>query len=138
MPPLVYVIDDELAIRRALLRTLKSVGLNAEAFASAEEFLDAPRRETDACLILDVRLPGRSGMDLQRELVASGSSLPIVFVTAHTTSGRRREAMAAGAVAFLSKPVDEQALFEAIKEGLARATGAEPTDNQGRSSGRTR
>lgn len=123
MSPLVYVVDDDHAIRRAMQRTLKSVGLNAEVFASAEEFLDAPRREADACMILDVRLPGRSGLDLQRELAASGSLLPVVFVTAHATAGRRQAALAAGAVAFLSKPVDEDALFEAIETGLARAAG---------------
>ena len=123
MSPLVYVVDDDPAVRGALTRMLKSAGLNAESFASAEEFREAPRREADACLILDLRLPGRSGIELQRELAAAGSDLPIVFLSAHSTARHRRAAIAAGAVAFLSKPVDDRVLLDAIEKGLARAAG---------------
>ena len=124
MSPLVYVVDDDPAVRLALVRVLKSAGLNAESFASAEEFLEAPRRQANACLILDLRLPGHSGIELQRELAAAGSDLPIVFVTAHSTARHRKAAIAAGAVAFLSKPVDDRVLLDAIEKGLARAAGA--------------
>ncbi len=123
MSPLVYVVDDDSAVRGGLVRMLKSAGINAESFASAEEFLEAPRRQADTCLILDLRLPGSSGIELQRELAAAGSDLPIVFLSAHSTARRREAAMAAGAVAFLSKPVDDRVLLDAIEEGLARARG---------------
>ncbi len=116
--PIIYLIDDDLMIRRALGRVLKSVGLTAEMFASAEDFLDAPHRQTDACLLLDVRLPERGGLELQEELKTSGSSLPIVFITAHWSASKRDAAIAAGAVAFLAKPVDEKALFGAIDTAL--------------------
>ncbi len=116
--PIIYLIDDDLMIRRALGRVLKSVGLTAEMFASAEDFLDAPHRQTDACLLLDVRLPERGGLELQEELKTSGSSLPIVFITAHWSTNKRDAAIAAGAVAFLAKPVDEKALFGAIDTAL--------------------
>lgn len=132
MSPLVYVVDDDRAVRLALVRVLKSAGLNAESFASAEEFLEAPRREANACLILDLRLPGHSGIELQRELAATGSDLPIVFVTAHSSARHRKAAMAAGAVAFLAKPVDERALLEAIKTGLAGAVGTNAGGEQRR------
>lgn len=119
--PIIYVVDDDPMIRRALGRVLKSVGLRAETFASAEDFLAAPRRQTDACLLLDVRLPKRSGLELQQELKTSGSSLPIVFVTAHWSTEQHQAALAAGAVEFLAKPVEEKVLLGAIETALERS-----------------
>ena len=117
---LVYVVDDDLSVRQALQRMLKSVGFESELYGSAEEFLAASIRDVDACLILDLRLPGRSGLELQRELSASGSTLPIIFITAHWSSRNCDMAKAAGAIDMLAKPFDEQSLLDAIDTALGR------------------
>ena len=115
---IVYVIDDDPSIRQALQRMLKSVGLVTELYASAEEFLEAPIRDVNACLILDLRLPGRSGWDLQQELLSTGSDLPIIFITAHWNQRNRDRAKAAGAIDMLAKPFDEESLLSALDEAL--------------------
>ena len=116
----VYVVDDDLSSRSALGRLLKSAGFLAETFASAQEFLDHGPVEPEAVMILDVRMPGISGLELQKRLTASGKTPPIIFLTAFEDSQARRSALQSGAVAFLQKPVDEKVLFEAIQEAHGR------------------
>lgn len=111
----VYVIDDNESVRKAVRRLIQSAGLVARAFASAEEFLEAAPPPPD-CLILDVRMPGGlSGLDLQQRLAGLEPSVPIVFVTAHEDEPTRERALAAGAVAFLVKPFDDQDLLDAVR-----------------------
>jgi FixJ family two-component response regulator len=117
-PSIVYVIDDNAAMRRALGSLIRSVGLQAELFASPREFLEAKRPEAPSCLILDVRLPGTSGLDFQRELTRSGIGIPIIFISAHADVPMSVQAMKAGAVEFLTKPFRDQAILDAIHIGL--------------------
>ena len=112
----VYVVDDDASSRSALGRLLKSAGFRVETFASAQEFLDYGPVEPEAVMILDVRMPGISGLELQKRLTASGKTLPIIFLTAFEDPQVRGAALHCGAVAFLQKPVDEKVLFEAIEE----------------------
>lgn len=116
----VYVVDDDSSARSALGRLLKSAGFRVKTFASAQEFLDCGRVESNAVMILDVRMPGTSGLELQKRLTNRGGTLPIIFLTAFEDPGARSEALERGAVAFLQKPVDEQVLFEALKKAGAR------------------
>ena len=118
----VVVVDDDASVREALRALLRSAGFRVELFASPEELLrSGPLRDT-ACLVLDVRMSGMSGVELQDQLIASGSSVPIVFMTAHADASVRTRALAAGAVDFLQKPFSDDALLEAIDRaiGLAR------------------
>jgi RNA polymerase sigma factor (sigma-70 family) len=117
-PSIVYVVDDNAAMRRALRSLIRSVGLQAELFASPREFLEAKRPEAPSCLILDVRLPGTSGLDFQRELTRSGISIPIIFISAHADVPMSVQAMKAGAVEFLTKPFRDQAILDAIHVAL--------------------
>jgi two-component system response regulator FixJ len=112
----VYVVDDDLSSRSALGRLLKSAGFRVKVFASAQEFLDFDPVEPGALMILDVRMPGLNGLELQKRLVDRGETLPIIFLTAFEDPQARRVAFQRGALAFLQKPVDEKVLFEAIKE----------------------
>ena len=116
----VFVIDDDASMRAALENLVSSVGLDTRSFASAQEFLAAPRPDHPACLVLDVRLPGISGLALQEELARSGIPLPIVFITGHGDVPMTVRAMKAGAVEFLTKPFDEQALLDAIHAAIER------------------
>ena len=116
----VFVVDDDASARTSLTNLLRSVGLEVETFASAPEFLAARRPATPSCLILDVRLPGVSGLDLQRRLVETSSQIPIIFVTGHGDIPMTVEAMKAGAVEFLSKPYRDQALLDAVHHALER------------------
>ena len=118
--PTVAVIDDDASVRRALGRLLRSAGLSVEAFATAEAFLGAPARPPPACLVLDVRLPGLSGLELQARLAAEGRRIPIVFITAYEDGQARRQALAAGALEFLAKPFDEGALLNALAVALGQ------------------
>lgn len=111
---LVAVVDDDESMRKAVGRLITSFGLGVEVFPSAEEFLDSAHYEDAACLILDVGLPGMSGLELQSRLVASKSDLPIIFITAHDDEAARLRALQAGAVDFLQKPFREEALLQAI------------------------
>jgi FixJ family two-component response regulator len=118
--PVVFVVDDDKAIREATRSLLASVGLRVETFGTAEEFLRAERSNAPACLVLDVRLPGLSGLDLQRELVSAGRPIPIVFVTGHGDIPTSVQAMKAGAVEFLVKPFRDQQLLDAIQLAIER------------------
>ena len=119
-PSTVFVIDDDPSIRRSIQGLLKSVGLRSEAFNSAQEFL--ARRGTDgpSCLILDVRLPGLSGLDFQRQLADAGIQIPIIFITAHGDIPMSVKAMKSGAVEFLTKPFHDQDLLDAVQQALER------------------
>jgi FixJ family two-component response regulator len=118
--PSVVVIDDDPDIREALRSLLQSVGLQGRAFASVPEFLKSGRPDGPTCLVLDVRLPGRSGLDFQRELSAANIDLPIIFITAHADVPMSVQAMKGGALEFLTKPVRDQDLLDAIQLGLER------------------
>jgi FixJ family two-component response regulator len=117
---IVFVIDDDAAMREALQSLIRSVGLRVETFASAREFLTGRRPEAPACLVLDVRLPGLSGLDLQRELAAAAIHLPIIFITGHGDIPMTVQAMKAGAVEFLTKPFRDQDLLDAISQAIER------------------
>jgi FixJ family two-component response regulator len=116
---LVYLVDDDESVRRALRRLLHSAGLQAKTFASATEFLDSGSREENACLIADIRMPGLGGLDLQRELLAKGSTIPVIFITAFDTPETRERARALGATGYFRKPVDDQAILDAIRWALS-------------------
>jgi len=115
---LVCVVDDDFLARESTTRLLRSFKFNVKALASAEEFLNSDCLAETACLILDVRMPGMSGLELQRQLAVSNSGLPIIFITAHEDEDQRRQALEAGAVAFLYKPLYEEALLNAIDTAL--------------------
>lgn len=117
---LVFVIDDDAAVREAIRSLVRSVGLHAETFASQHEFLQAKRPNVPSCLILDVRLPGSSGLDFQRELAAASITIPIIFVTGHGDIRMSVQAMKAGAVEFLTKPFRDQDILDAIHQALER------------------
>jgi FixJ family two-component response regulator len=118
--PTVLIIDDDPAVRGALENLLRSVGLSVKAFASVPEFLKAGRPDGPTCLVLDVRLPGQSGLDFQRELLATNIHLPIIFITGHGDIPMSVQAMKGGAIEFLTKPFRDQDLLDAIQLGLAR------------------
>lgn len=117
---IVFVVDDDRSVRDSLRRLFTSVGLTVEVFPTAQAFLESPRPDSPACLVLDVRLPGLSGLDLQRELARTDSTLPIVFLTGHGDIPMSVRAMKAGAVEFLTKPVREQDLLDAIRLAIER------------------
>jgi RNA polymerase sigma factor (sigma-70 family) len=119
---IVFVVDDDDAVRRALERLIKSVGLEVETFASAQEFLDHEPPMRPACIVTDVRMPGLSGLDLQQELAKAGLSMPVIFMTGHGTVPMSVRAMKAGAEDFLQKPVDDQVLLDAIHRALERGS----------------
>jgi FixJ family two-component response regulator len=119
-PNRVYVVEDDASMRNAIKNLLQSVGLEPQLFATAQEFLDAKRPDLPSCLILDVRLPGLSGLDLQRELSAANIRIPIIFITAHGDIPMSVRAMKAGAVEFLTKPFRDQDLLDAIQASLAQ------------------
>jgi len=114
LKPTVVVIDDDLSIREALQGLLETAALNVELYASAPEFLQSKHRDVAGCIILDVRLPGGSGLELQRELTRAGILTPVIFLTAHGDIPMTVQAMKAGAVEFLTKPYRDQALLEAV------------------------
>jgi FixJ family two-component response regulator len=116
----VFVVDDDTSIREALTSLLRSVGLTVEAFGSAREFRSRRPRDAPSCLVLDVRLPGASGLDLQRELVDAGEHIPIIFITGHGDIRMSVRAMKAGAVEFLAKPFRDQDLLDAIRQAFER------------------
>ena len=117
---LVFVVDDDASVREGITSLLASVGLAVEVFPSARAFLDYPRPDLASCAVLDVRLPGLSGLDLQRELGNSGAPLPVIFVTGHGDVPMSVQAMKAGAVEFLTKPFRDQELLDAVHEALER------------------
>jgi FixJ family two-component response regulator len=116
----IFIIDDDFALRDSLGHLLRSVGLNAKLFASVSDFLKTDPTEGPSCLVLDVRLPGQSGLEFQRELAAAGRELPIIFITGHGDIPMSVQAMKSGAIEFLTKPIRDQALLDAIQCGLTR------------------
>jgi len=118
--PIVFVVDDDPPVRRAIKRLIGSVGLQVELFGSALEFLASKRPDAPSCLVLDIRLPGMSGLDCQRELAEANVRLPIIFITAHGDIPMTVRAMKVGAVEFLTKPFRDQDLLDAIQVALER------------------
>jgi FixJ family two-component response regulator len=118
--PTVFVIDDDKAIRAAIKSLLESVGLRVEALASPREFMKEKYRSAPGCLVLDVRLHGASGLDIQRELAAAGIDLPVIFITGHGDIPMSVQAMKAGAVDFLTKPFRDQDLLDAVRRAIER------------------
>ena len=116
--PVVYVLDDDASLREALANLFASVGLHAQTFASPAEFLETKISGAASCLVLDVRLPGRSGLDLQAELAKANIQIPIIFVTGHGDIPMTVRAMKAGAVEFLTKPLHDQQLLDAVQRAL--------------------
>lgn len=118
--PTVFVVDDDLSVRRSIERVIQPTGFKVQTFQSAAEFLQIGRPDGPACLVLDVRLPGLSGLDLQRELTNAGIDLPIIFITAHGDIPMTVRAMKGGAVEFLTKPFRPQHLLNAIRAAIER------------------
>jgi FixJ family two-component response regulator len=118
--PTVYVIDDDALVRSAIQGLLKSVGLRSETFGTPQEFMGGKRWDGPGCLVLDVRLPGVSGLDFQRELANTGVHIPIIFITGHGDIPMTVKAMKSGAVEFLTKPFRDQDLLDAIHQALDR------------------
>ncbi len=116
--PLVCLVDDDSLIRDSTVRLMRSFGFRVEAFASAEEFENSAYLEETACLILDVRMPGMDGLELQHRLSEAGERIPIVFITAHADDEQERRAMEAGAVGFLYKPFSQESLLQAVRSAL--------------------
>jgi FixJ family two-component response regulator len=119
--PLVAVVDDDESVREATQSLLLSAGFRAAVFASAEDFLQAPQRQDTACLIVDVRMPGMSGLDLQQQLARRRSAIALIFITSHEDDEARARALRAGAVDFLYKPFSDEALLRAIRSALRGA-----------------
>jgi FixJ family two-component response regulator len=128
-PSIVMIVDDDNSIRKSVRRLMKSYGIAVETFASAEEFLGSDRLDKTSCLILDVHMPGISGLELQKRLIASGNAIPVIFITAFADDGARAKAMKAGAVGYLAKPFDDDELLNCIRAALHHEGGdaSEPT-----------
>jgi len=117
----VCIVDDDASLRRSLRNLLMSVGFRVETFQSAELFLESVPRENPGCVVLDLRMPGMSGLDLLRQLAATGSRIPVIILTAHGDDETRRRSLQAGAVAFLEKPFQSGALLAAVRTALSSA-----------------
>ena len=123
MTATVFVVDDDPSIRRSLERLLRAAGHTVETFVSARQFLERGDLGVPGCLVLDVRMPGQSGLDLQQVLEAAGHRIPVIFITGHADQPLAQQAMRAGAVSLLNKPFDGQELLDAIRRALgARAS----------------
>jgi FixJ family two-component response regulator len=118
--PVVFVVDDDSSMREALSSLIRSVGLRVEPYSSAQAFLCSPRPDTPACLVLDVRLPEFSGLELQRALATAGDGIPIIFITGHGDIPMSVRAMKGGAVEFLTKPFADSDLLDAVRQSLER------------------
>jgi FixJ family two-component response regulator len=116
----IAIVDDDPSVRKGLERLIRSVGWKAETFGSAQEFLASARNEAPTCIVLDLQLPGLSGLELQKQMTEAGVETPIVFLTGHGNIPASVKAMKAGAIEFLTKPVEEQDLLNAIQEAIAR------------------
>src|SRR5260370_33765787 len=119
-PPVVFVIDDDGMVRDAVEDLLCSVGLTVESFGSAQDFLQSKRSDAPGCIVLDVRLPGASGLEFQRTLVESGIPLPVIFISRHGDVSMSVRSIKSGAIEFLTKPLHEQELLDAFHAGLER------------------
>src|SRR2546425_2182913 len=126
----VYVVDDDASVREAVESLIRSAGFSVRTFASAHEFLASPRAEVPSCLVLDVHLPGLSGLDLQRELAKDDVQIPIIFLTGHGDIPTSVKAIKAGALEFLTKPFDDQDLLNAIRDGIAQDPRSRPVPQQ--------
>jgi FixJ family two-component response regulator len=126
----VFVIDDDPDIRAAMQRLLETVGLHAELFAAAQDFLQRKMPEVPSCLVLDLRLPGMSGLEVQRRLIEAGLKIPIIFITAHGDIPTSVRAMKSGAVEFLTKPFRDKDLLDAIEQALQRDERARQQQNE--------
>jgi FixJ family two-component response regulator len=115
---LVAIVDDDRSVQSALKDLMESAGLSARCFGSAEEFLESEQRNQTACLVLDIRMPGMSGLELQANLKTGGSRIPVIFITAHSDAKIKMQAMSAGAIEFLSKPFDDEVLLEKVRLAL--------------------
>ncbi len=111
---MVYVIDDDESVRKSLKRLFQSADIGVETFPSAEEFLSNPRQDRDACLLIDIRMPGLTGFDLQQRLISQGTEIPVIVISASDDVQTREQARKLGAVVFFRKPVDDSALLDAI------------------------
>jgi FixJ family two-component response regulator len=120
---IVYVIDDDEAVCESITDLLRSVGHDVHSFRSAKEFLDSARPDVPGCIVLDVRLPGQSGMEFQRRLITSDIPLPIIFISGYGDIPMSVRAIKSGAIEFLTKPLNEQELLDAVQAGLARDRG---------------
>src|SRR5271165_5087797 len=118
--PSVLIIDDDPEFRDSVGRLLRSVGLHTQQFSSVSDFLNADLSDGPTCLVLDIRMPGRSGLELQRDLAAANRQVPIIFITAHGDIPMTVQAMKGGAIEFLTKPFRDQELLDAVEAGLAR------------------
>jgi FixJ family two-component response regulator len=119
--PLIVIVDDDAAVRKAITSLVESAGFESASFGSAEECLGSNRLADSACLILDVRMPGMSGLELQSHLLARDEVIPIIFISAHGENGARAQASQAGAAAFLAKPFGHQELLDAIDSALGKS-----------------
>lgn len=117
----IFVVDDDTSVRTALKRLIRSLGFTVEAFDSAQAFLDREDHDGPACLILDIRMPGTSGIELQKQLTETGVQIPIIFITGHGNVQMSVKAMKAGALDFIEKPFDDQTLIDAIHTAIARS-----------------
>ena len=117
---IIAIVDDDASVRKGLERLIRSVGWRTESFASAQEFLASARVDAPTCIVLDLQLPGLSGLELQKQMTETGIETPIVFLTGHGNIPASVKAMKAGAIEFLTKPVDEQDLLNAIQEAIER------------------
>jgi FixJ family two-component response regulator len=118
--PTVFVVDDDEDVRVSIAELMRSAGLRAETFATAQEFLGRERGEGPNCLVLDLQLPGKDGLDVQRELASSGNAMPIIFLTGHGDIPTTVRAMKSGALEFLTKPFDDEHLLDLIRQALER------------------
>jgi len=118
--PVVFVIDDDSSVREAVTDLLRSIGLGAKSFGSTQEFVQSTRPDVPGCIVLDVRLPGPSGLEFQRMLIDSNIQLPIIFISAHGDIPMSVRAMKSGAIEFLTKPLHEQQLLDAVQAGIER------------------
>src|SRR5262250_2241565 len=128
--PCVFVVDDDASIRDSLKDLIRSAGLNVQTFASAQEFLINPRPDTASCLVLDVNLPGLSGLDLQQELAKLGVQIPVIFITGHGDIPTSVRAMKAGAIEFLTKPFRDEDLLDAVEQSIKRSRELEQLSNE--------
>jgi FixJ family two-component response regulator len=117
---MIYIIDDDESVRKAFKRLLRSVNLDVETFSSAEEFLKSQKPNKNSCIIIDIRMPGLTGFDLQRKLNDQGIKIPVIVISASDDAQTREQARELGAVAFFRKPIDAQALLDAISWAIAQ------------------
>jgi len=120
LEPIVYIVDDDAAVRKALMRLMASAKLEARSFASANKFLNSRFRDEHACLIADVKMPGLTGIELQQKMIDRGYDLPVIFITGYDTEQTREQAKGSGALGYFSKPIDDQALLDTINWALSR------------------